>query len=392
MGLNNNPTISRYVIPDMPSADELLPYLRQIDVNRWYSNFGPMNTGLEMRLLRHLSAIDTTPDAGPIHLATLMTCYHALQVGLQILRLPQNGRVLIPAVTFPACPLAVQHAGGIPVFADIDPISWQLTPELARVMCAKMKIDAVMPVAVYGVPVDASAWDAFMIDTGIPVIIDAAAAFETQPVPAQCMVAHSFHATKPFSIGEGGAIICRRADWIDEARCISNFGTVNRMAIKDGSNAKLSEYHAAVGLAQLDRWAIIKQHRKDVFGYYQKALKPLGSDIKLQNNIERINISALMLQTEKKSGAVVMQALYDEGIAAHRMYLPPLYRHKHFGSLAVINADGKASDLSADMTAKAQLMPNSEMLSDTLFGLPFHAFMRAEDTHAIAAHLVKILG
>ena len=83
-----------------------------------------------------------------------------------------------------------------------------------------------------------------------------------RPFPEHCLVAHSLHATKPFAVGEGGVLVGRRADWIDEARRISNFGTHMRIAQQDGTNAKMSEYHGAVALAQLDRWQSIKQRRR----------------------------------------------------------------------------------------------------------------------------------
>ena len=99
---------NRYVIPDMPSADELLPYLRQIDANHWYSNFGPLVGEIEKRLTAHLAKQDIKGHGGNgvLALTTLSTCYHALKIGLQLFRLPSDAKVLVPAVTFPACPLA----------------------------------------------------------------------------------------------------------------------------------------------------------------------------------------------------------------------------------------------------------------------------------------------
>ena len=117
----------------------------------------------------------------------------------------KKANVLVPAVTFPACPLAVRHAGAEAVLADVDAESWQLTPKTAWRAAENMPIHAVMPVAVYGVPVPAKEWDQFTEDTGIPVIIDAAAALESQELPKKCLVAHSLHATKPFSAASAKA-------------------------------------------------------------------------------------------------------------------------------------------------------------------------------------------
>ncbi len=387
----NNPKLSRYVIPDMPSADELLPFLRQIDANRWYSNFGPLVSDFEAKLSLYLNTHDANPAAGNIFLTALMTCYHALQIGLQVFHLPEDANVLVPAVTFPACPLAVRHAGLTPVFADVDPVSWQLTPAVVRLACQKMSISAVMPVAVYGVPVPVAEWDAFMEETGIPVIIDAAAAFEAQPVPQNCLLAHSFHATKPFAVGEGGILVSRRPEWINEARIISNFGTVNRISVRDGSNAKMSEYPAAVGLAQLLRWEGIKKRRRDVFALYRAALGQAGCTIKFQKGVDQIVVSALMLETAGQSALEIVRALNEKNVAAHRMYLPPLYSHNFFSDVVTVSCEGAVCDVSATLAHKAKLMVNSENMNRKLFGLPFHAFLTEKEISEVVGQLAILL-
>ena len=383
----HHPLLGRYVIPDMPSTDELTPYLRMVDQHRWYSNFGPMVGSFEQRLLAHL-----TPANPGIHLVTLMTCYHALQIGLQLFHLPANASVLVPAVTFPACPLAVFHAGLVPVLADIDADTWQLTPETARAAARHRPVHAVMPVAVYGVPVDVEAWDRFSEETKIPVIIDAAAAFEVQAVPRHGLVAYSLHATKPFCVGEGGLLAGRNAEWIEEARCRSNFGTQQRIALYDGSNAKMSEYHAAAGLAQLDRWTGIKQRRARVLQDYREALARANLGVTVQKNLDEAVVSAFLLQSPAMSATKITNALNAHGIMAHRMYLPPLYHHPHFSELAVVDMHGHTVAGSAAREEKSAIMKNSEMLHQSLFGMPFHAFLEKDDVAFAVQTLAEILG
>lgn len=384
--------LSRYVVPDMPSADELLPYLRQIDHNKWYSNFGPLVTEFERRLARHLSATADKERSADIHLTTVMTCYHALQIGLQLFRLPKNAQVLVPAVTFPACPLAVHHAGAEAVLADIDRDSWHLTPDIARRVAGQMPIHAVMPVAVYGVPVPVKAWDQFSEETGIPVIIDAAAALEVQDIPRHGFVAHSMHATKPFGIGEGGILISRNRDLINEARCLSNFGTEQRISIKDGSNAKMSEYQGAVALAQLDRWATVKQKRQDQFTHYRKLFEKSGLDLKFQGGIEQAIVSALMLKAPGKNAGKILDSLNANGILAHRMYLPPLYHHPHFSNLTIVNSEGKSLPGGVSKNQKKAFMKNSEMMLESIFGVPFHTFMDQDDMVCVIKILAETVG
>jgi dTDP-4-amino-4,6-dideoxygalactose transaminase len=380
--------LNRYVIPDMPRAAELAPYLRRIDANRWYSNFGPLVTAFEARMGQYLRTHEDSslPALEPVALAS---CYHALQIGLQLFRLPKDARVLIPAITFPACPLAVRHAGAEPVLGDIDAATWQLTPAIARRIAAKTPIHAVMPVALYGVPVDAAAWDDFMRDTGIPVIIDAAAAFEAQKIPQHALVAHSLHATKPFSIGEGGVLISRNADLGEETRSIANFGTRMRVALQDGCNAKMSEYHAAVALAQFDRWHTIKSRKQKIFAAYKTALRQSKLDVTLQPGIDAAVVGTLMLRSPQKNAVALVTRLNSQGIYAHRMYLPPLYHHPHFANLAVAAADGTLGTPDLAIPRKYELMVNSEILHETVFGLPCHSFLTAAHVKTIIRALAE---
>jgi len=386
-----NPMLGRSMVPDMPSVGELLPWLRRIDAGRWYSNFGPLVTEFEQRMQAHLAAADQVTRAEPIALTTLISCYHALQIGLQILHLPENANVLVPSVTFPACPLAVRHARARAVLADIDFETWQLTPAIARRIATRMPIHAVMPVAVYGVPVPAEEWDRFAEDTGIPVIIDAAAALEAQPIPRHCLVAHSLHATKPFSIGEGGLLIARDRKLIEEARCIANFGTQNRIAVRDGSNAKLSEYHGAVALAQLARWAEVKQRRRAMFARLRAAIEDADLGLAFQKGIEQAIPSTFMLEMDAPRAETMTAALNERGILAHRMYLPPLYHHPHFADLAIVQTEGYSLPGAAPKAQKVALMENSEQMQRHLFGLPFHAFLEERDIACMIEALAEAM-
>lgn len=373
------PNLSHHLIPDLPSADDILPWLRQIDANRWYTNYGPLVLEFEQQMTALIAQANPGRDFA---LTTLSTGYHALEFALRAFDLAPDAQVLIPAVTFPACPLAAIHAGLIPVFADINSEHWILTPETARRIAAKISVKAVMPVAVYGVPLPADAWDAFTRDTGIPVIIDAAAAIELQKIPAHCLVAHSLHATKPFGLGEGGLLIGANREQITRARILSNFGTNDRIAHDCGSNAKMSEFHAAVGLAQIARWPGIKARRAVMLEKYRAALARLP--ITLQPGIERATASLLMASAQSCSAGAVMAGLRTRSIATHQTYLPPLYRHPAFAGYQAVSADGKISAPGDDHDLKAKLCPQAEIMARQVFGLPFHVFMDDADIAEVA--------
>jgi len=374
---------SKCLVPDLPSADDVLPYLRRIDRMRWYSNFGPLVCEFEEGLQRLLSEKDDRPQAGRIHVATLVSGHCALYVGLRLAGIGRGKTVLLPAVTFPSCPLAVLHSGAAVVLADIDPIAWTLTPQIARAAAERTQIDAVMPVAIYGVPLPTSEWDEFSFDTGIPVLIDAAAAIDAQFPPGRGLVAYSLHATKPLGIGEGGVLAGRDPDIIARARQYTNFGMINRVTLTDGTNAKMSEYHAAVGLAQLNRWTAAKKKRNMLLQVYVRHLEPLLGYASLQPSIQTAVASHLMLLLKQPIAEAVLALGREAGIGFHRPYLPPLYRHPHFEQLPLVDSHGVELPPEADVDKKWAQMPNCERLRECLVGLPFHPFMDETDVNYV---------
>ncbi|MGE3623999.1 MAG: DegT/DnrJ/EryC1/StrS family aminotransferase [Bdellovibrionales bacterium] len=385
-----SPLLQQYLVSDLPSADDLRPYLRRIDQARWYTNFGPLACELEQTLAGLLTAADPHPENGAIHVTSMATCYQALEAGLRVLGVKPGDRVLVPAVSFPACPLAVQHAGAEVVMADIDASSWTLTPEIARRIAQKIPVAAVMPLALYGMPLPVAPWDAFSRDTGIPVIIDAAAAIESQPILHKGLVAHSLHATKPFGVGEGGALAARSRELIDKARLYSNFGTVERIAYSDGSNAKMSEYHAAVGLAQAARWRDCKQKRRDVLGIYRNHLKPLANRLSLHPSVDHAVVSLLMLRLVEPVAIKLVERSKNEGLALHQTYLPPLYRHPYYANVGLADSDGVMLSPNADIERKASHMANSETMHRHIVGVPFHPFLGEEHVAAVTAALRRL--
>ena len=118
----------------------------------------------------------------------------------------------------------------------------------------------VVPVAAYGEPGGPRTWQDFQQQTGIPVVIDGAASFEAisrepRRLLSELPVALSFHATKAFATGEGGCVITTNARLAASVTRSLNFGFYEDRECRSAStNGKMSEYHAAVGLAELDAW------------------------------------------------------------------------------------------------------------------------------------------
>jgi len=236
--------------PLLPDADALLPYLRALDRTRWYSNHGPLLRRLESRLAARLAV----PDGA---VACVANGTQGLILALRALEAPAGSLCLMPAWTFAATPSAARAAGLIPYFVDVDAESWALDPDRARAALAGTPgpVGAVIPVAPFGAPMDVAGWDEFAAETGIAVVRDAAAAIDTAAAGATPAVV-SLHATKPLAAGEGGLVLTRDPTLAARIRALANFGFEGgRDSRHAGTNAKMSEYAAAVGLAALDGWA-----------------------------------------------------------------------------------------------------------------------------------------
>ncbi|GAB4392617.1 MAG: hypothetical protein Tsb0032_08960 [Kiloniellaceae bacterium] len=260
--------------PRLPSAADVLPYLEEIDRNRWYTNFGPLVERFEARLA---AQVGLPRD----RVVTVANCTLGLVLALESCSLPAGGLCALPSWTFVATAAAVRQAGLTPWFLDVDPRSWQLTPEIveAALPQAPGSLAAVMPVAPFGAPLEAAPWAAFRDHRGLPVITDAAAGLASLTASHLPAVV-SLHATKPLGIGEGGVVFCETGAQAEEIRRRSNFGfDRDHAALWAGGNAKLSEYAAAVGLAALDAWPDLREAFRTQAERYRRALAPLAAEV-----------------------------------------------------------------------------------------------------------------
>lgn len=296
--------------PLLPAQADVAPYIAEIDAARWYSNFGPLHARFAERLARHRGA-------APDQVVLVANATLGLTLALRAVG-AAGGYCMVPAWTFPATPMAAEAAGLAPWFVDVDPREWALTPEIAEHALAEAPgpVVAVMPVAPFGAPVATAAWDAFTARTGIPVVIDAAAGFDSLVVGrTPCVV--SLHATKAMGIGEGGAVFSTDRRHVEAVRTLSNFGLRgSRLASVSGTNAKLSEYACAVGLAALDRWPVQRRQFLERAARYSQAL---DGEVTFQPGFGSFASATCVVWTEMDAGAL-QQALDQDGIETLRWW------------------------------------------------------------------------
>ena len=293
--------------PLLPTADQIVPYIERIDASRWYTNFGALCLELEQRIARRFGL--PAPSV-----VTLANATVGLTVALQTARAPAGTHCLVPSWTFPASVHAIVAAGLTPYFVDVDE-DGLLTPEIARRTLAEFKlpIGAVMPVAVYGQPIDARAWDAFASDTGLPVVIDAAPGFDSL-TPGRTISVVSLHATKILGVGEGAFAVSTDPDSIAEVMQRSAFGFKGtREAKLIATNAKISEYTAAVGLAAFDQWKQCRADFQRVADDYEARLAPTPG-VELLAGFGRSWLAATCIVRLADDAAPLVRALTDAGV------------------------------------------------------------------------------
>lgn len=358
------------LVPRMPAANQLAPYLEQIDKNKHYTNFGPLNKMLEDRVRDELSQGKNEP----CFVTTVSNCTVGLELALQASGLKPGARVLLPTLTFVATATAILRVGMVPVFADVDSKSWALTPELAEQFISH--VDAVMPVSTFGYAHDVSAWDAIRDKHGKPIIIDAAGAYGNQYAGRYTDVVYSFHATKSFGAGEGGAVVSGSPERIARIRRLANFGidTSIGQLVEVGTNGKMSEYHCAVGLAMYDMWDEIKSDRRKLSERYARLLSERCPQLGFQDKAEDGVYPLLpVLLPENFKAIDVAAKLHSAGIETRRWYCPPVHTHPAMREFETMGPLSVAEDI-----------------GERILGLPFHLDL-SDDVEIIVDALAKIL-
>ena len=351
----------KVLIPTLPRFADLEPWLRRIDENRHYTNFGPLCRELEDRLSILI---------GAEHAITVSSGTLGLELALAALELGEASRVLVPSMTFPATATAVVRAGLIPVFADIDERTLVMTPAIARRAVSRVEIHAVLTVAVHGQIHDPSAWDAFTVETGIPVLIDAAGVIGRQRVGRTTSTVFSLHATKPLAAGEGGVVATQDDRLAHRVRSLSNFGFDRGRVRSTGTNAKLSEYHAAVALAALGRWPETSGAWISLYDVYARSLDRRGPAAHVRLATGRDAPSNLCVRLGRAIDDRDIQALSEAGIETRRWYWPPVHRHPVFDRYS------RADDLSA-----------TDRVGADLLGVPFHLQLDPGDIERVCTAL-----
>lgn len=348
----------------MPTRKEYMDEISSLWDSRWITNVGEKHIALGRKLKEVL---------GVREFELFTNGHSALEIGLESLDI--RGEIITTPFTFISSTNAIVRTGSIPVFADIDKDRWTIDPKKIESLITN-RTRAILGVHVYGIPCHIGEIEDLAKKYGLKVIYDAAHTFGVRYKGLSMasygdMSMYSFHATKVFHTVEGGGLSFRDSSLKDKIRHLRDFGLCpgGEDADQIGSNAKLCEFHAAMGLCNLRHVDEDIRRRKTLSELYDTFLK----------NIKGIRIFPHIDELERNYAyyPVVFDEEYKYGrdeIAA-RLASHNIFARKYFHPLT--------SHFSAYQGYDKGDTPVAKYISSHVLCLPIYADLREEDVERI---------
>ncbi len=351
--------------PNIGDRHRFLERVNEVLDRRWLTNDGPLVKEFEQRVAALL---------GVRH--CVATCNGTLALELTIRALGLRGEVIVPSFTFVATAHALQWHGIRPVFADVDPRTHTLDPAQVE-RAVTPQTTGILGVNVWGRPCAVDALTAIAKAHRLRLVFDSAHAFACSYKgtllgrfgDAEIL---SFHATKFFHTIEGGAILTNDDDLAQHLRLTRNFGFAGYDTVRAvGTNAKMNEVCAAMGLTNLESLDEIISINSRNYRHYQSALVRIpGVSLMTYDEHERSNYQYIVAEVDEgRSGLerdVLMDILQAENVLARRYFYPGIHKMEPY------------------LTLYPQLLlPGTELLAARVLSLPTGTAITPNDIDAI---------
>lgn len=352
--------------PTLAPLEEVTELLKSVWESGIMTHNGPLVQRLEKEVAEHLG------------IKNVVSCVNgtiALQMAIRALEL--KGEILTTPFTFIATSNSILWENCTPVFVDIDPETFNMDPTKIEEKITYHTV-GVMPVHVFGNACDIEAIDAIAKKHNLKVIYDAAHAmcvnykgksiFEYGDISTT-----SFHATKLFGTAEGGAIFTTNDEIDQKLRRIRFFGFENHADIvEDGTNGKMTEVHAAVGLANLKYLDAALEDRTKKYAYYKENLRDVPGVSFQKINDGACNYSYFPIVFKDEAECLkVLEALQAENIYPRRYFYPSINTFTRLFPYVS--------------------MPVSEDIASRILCLPHYYSLSMEDVNRIIAIIRKSL-
>lgn len=349
--------------PFLPPKEEYQAYLDEIWDRNWLTNNGPLVKKFEQELALYL---------GLKNLSYVSSGTMALQLAIRALEL--EGEIITTPFSFVATTNSIIWGGCKPVFVDIDPETLNIDPFLIE-KAITSETSAILATHVFGNPCNIDAISRIAENHNLKVIYDAAHCFGTK-YKGQSVLNYgdistiSFHATKVFHSIEGGAVVCRNEELFRKISSLRNFGySDNAELVYPGINGKNSEFHAAMGLCNLNYAKQLLAEREHQYITYAKLLMDLDIQLQKPSSGTRINYSYFPILFENEETLMEMKKrLEANGFYPRRYFYPSLSQLKYL---------------------KKQDTPVSRSVSKRILCLPMFSGLKLQDQKKMCRLLLQ---
>lgn len=248
-----------------------IDYVTDAAAHAWYSNANMYHARFEKAFTDYL---------GVRFAMALPSCTSALHLSLLALGIGPGDEVIVPEITWIASAAPVSYVGAKPIFADIDPQRWCLSPESCKAWITP-RTKAMIPVDLYGNMPDMDGLREVAVEHHIAIIEDAAEAIGSEYKGRKAgslgdTGTFSFHGSKTLTTGEGGMLVTNREDVHQRALFLRDHGRPpgDKMFFNTevAYKYKMSSMQAALGLAQLERVEELICRKREIFSWYKHEL------------------------------------------------------------------------------------------------------------------------
>ena len=361
--------------PNMPDRAAFLRRMNQVLDSGWLSNFGPMEQEFEKRVAE---------IAGAEH--CVATCNATTGLEVAIAGLGMSGDVIVPSFTFIATVHALWRQGLRPVFCDVDP-----TTHCLDVACVEAAITSrttgILGVHLWGNSCASLALSELADRHGLKLLFDAAHSIGCQSEGGGYdglgdAAVFSFHATKCVHAFEGGAIVTNDDALADKLRLMVNFGFSGEDSVAHlGTNGKMSEASAAMGLTSLESMGRFFEHNKRNYIAYSAGLGDIpGVKLMRRHTNQQHNFQYVVTEIDPDVAGLtrdeIVAALRLENICARRYFYPGCHRMAPYAGLS---------------PRAGQTLPVTEMLADRVMALPTGTAISTGDIQRICHRIAAII-
>lgn len=360
--------------PNIGDRRKLVELLSDALDRRWLSNSGPFVKELEERLadwlgVRHCIAVAN---------GTL---------GLEILAKARgvSGQVLMPSYTFVATPHSMDWIGLKPVFCDVDVASHNIDPVEVEAS-VQAGVTAILAVHVWGRPADVESLQRIADEHGLTLLLDAAHALgctrNGQYVGCSGSgEVFSFHATKFFNTFEGGAITTNDDSVAEACRAMRCFGSSGTQIVSGGTNAKMSEAAAAMGLVNLEYIpAWIERNRQNYESYVAGLSRLPGVRMVEFDPLEATNFQYAVIEVDERDAGLTREelaaALAIENVGTRPYFSPACHELEPYRSRP---------------QSTPRPLPRAEALARRTLSLPTGSSVTPEQAAGVADLITRIL-